>query len=224
MLSAKINITIQTILFIVIVLSTLMTKKWTSSVANVDITAPSPPVAGKDTNSYKKGDIIAATSPFHTTYTPNDATATSAGGVWTGLGTKQGPIACQKKTQNMVYAGLSLVLVGWIFGWVEVMEGAKINRTVSGLMSLSTFIGYALLLSSVFVWDKASGGVSPDADGCAPVGAKDLVDPTQATVHKGMGYYMVVVAAVSGLILSFAEAYEFVETFSKHGHGFDFEF
>lgn len=215
MLSAKINITIQTILFIVIVLSTLMTKKWTSSIANTDIAAGA---AGKDPNAYKKGDIIAATSPFHTTYTPN---ATDVGGVWTGLGTKQQSSECQKKTQNMVYAGLSLVLVGWIFGWVEVMEGAKINRTVSGIMSLSTFIGYALLLSSVFVWDKASGGAD---DNCSTVLAPPLATPTQADKHKGMGYYMVVIAAVSGLILSFAEAYEFVENFSKHGHGFDFEF
>lgn len=219
MLSAKINITIQTILFIVIVLSTLMTKKWTSSIANDTITAPAAADKAHDPNAYKKGDIIAATSPFHTTYTPNDAT--TVGGVWTGLGTKQPASACQKKTQNMVYAGLSLVLVGWIFGWVEVMEGAKINRTVSGIMSLSTFIGYALLLSSVFVWDKASGGA--DAN-CSTVLAPPLVDPKLADTHKGMGYYMVVIAAVSGLILSFAEAYEFVENFSKHGHGFDFEF
>lgn len=216
MLSAKINITIQTILFIVIVLSTLMTKKWTSSIANTNIAKG---VAPNDPNEYKKGDIIAATSPFHTTYTPH--AAAGVGGVWTGLGTKQASSECQKKTQTMVYAGLSLVLVGWIFGWVEVMEGAKINRTVSGLMSLSTFIGYALLLSSVFVWDKASGGSGTN---CSTVLTPSIAEANQADNHKGMGYYMVVAAAVSGLILSFAEAYEFVETFSKHGHGFDFEF
>jgi hypothetical protein len=216
MLSAKINITIQTILFIVIVLSTLMTKKWSARIANTDIAAGTAP---KDVNAYTKGDVIAATSPFHETYYPKDKAG--VGGSWTGLGTKVGVSECQKKTQNMVYAGLSLVLVGWIFGWVEVMEGAKINRTVSGLMSLTTFIGYALLLSSVFVWDRASGGTSTN---CQPIGKNLLTDPTKAAVHKGIGYYMVVVAAVSGLILSFAEAYEFVENFSKNGHGFDFEF
>ena len=196
-MNPDVNLSLQTVVVILILIGTFVMKGWT--VVTQTLVAEPKTVTETKISPFRVLDV-----PIPTAGQPLDF--------------KLSTVECQKKTQTYMYAGIGMILVGYLFAWLEVSEGAKIHPMVSGIMSLATFIGNVLVILACWTWSHEATDACVTGTVATPAASTD-------TSKKGMALYVVFPAAIIGLLLSFAEAYDFVENMSTKGRAkFAFEF